>query len=308
MPLPLILQIQQAVLDSNASITDALRKAKLACSKLGLVDFGNWVDLELNGYMNKTLDELPEYRKLHGTPEAYNPYHGWQPIMFPSQKSYDSWSLAPIGMSVAAIEESTRKQKNGFFEFPYLPEIASDLRKSLNRGNVNLRIKIPGPAAINILNAVRNILLEWTVEMEKQGVLGNELTFTHGEREKSASVTAQTVTNFHIGQVGALVQNAQNSVVQGGIDSTMDLRDGIRNLLDQLERELPSSDLPSETKQKTSSILAELRTESDAPIPDKSRLRAGLESLKHIMEHASGHLVAVGAHHLISNLLQNWPA
>jgi hypothetical protein len=51
----LILQIQEAALDSKSSVTDALRKAKIACVKLGLTEFGNWVDLELTGYIGKKL-------------------------------------------------------------------------------------------------------------------------------------------------------------------------------------------------------------------------------------------------------------
>jgi hypothetical protein len=48
--------------------------------------------------------------------------------------------------------------------------------------------------------------------MEKQGVLGNDLSFSQQERATSADVTAQTV--IHIGQVGSSVQSAQYSVVQ----------------------------------------------------------------------------------------------
>jgi hypothetical protein len=69
MTTPLILQIQEAALDSKSSVTDALRKAKIACVKLELAEFGNWVDLELNGYIGK-VSELPEYRKLRGIPRG----------------------------------------------------------------------------------------------------------------------------------------------------------------------------------------------------------------------------------------------
>lgn len=81
---PLVLQIQQTALDSTSSVTGALRKAKIACVKLELTEFGNWVDCELNGYMNKKIEELPQYRILHGIPEAFNPYQGWKPIIFSS--------------------------------------------------------------------------------------------------------------------------------------------------------------------------------------------------------------------------------
>jgi len=62
----LILQIREAALDSKSSVTDALRKAKIACVNLELIEFGIWVDLELNGYIGKTSGELSEYRKLRG--------------------------------------------------------------------------------------------------------------------------------------------------------------------------------------------------------------------------------------------------
>jgi hypothetical protein len=82
MTTPLILQIQAAALDSKASVTDALRKAKLACVKLELKDFEEWIDLELNGYIGKVNKEIPQYRRLHGSPQGWNPFHGWQPIRF----------------------------------------------------------------------------------------------------------------------------------------------------------------------------------------------------------------------------------
>jgi hypothetical protein len=124
--MPLILQIQQAALDSNLSVTDALRKAKGACTKLSLSEFGNWVDLELNGYMNKSSEEVPEYRKPHGTLEAFSSYQGWLPIQFNNSEQEKAFSLAVIGMTIPALEESLRNASaspGGEFSFPYPPEV-----------------------------------------------------------------------------------------------------------------------------------------------------------------------------------------
>jgi hypothetical protein len=132
-PIPLILQIQQAAIDSSSSVTEALRKAKLACTKLGLTEFGDWVDRELNGYMGIPAKDLPKYRTLRGTPEAYNPFHGWQPILFRTAKSEASWSSAPIGMSIPALEQSLQgaQGREGHFSYPFPPEAAAKLRKAL---------------------------------------------------------------------------------------------------------------------------------------------------------------------------------
>ena len=200
MTIPLIIQIQQTVLDSSSLATDALRKAKLACTKLGLSGFGNWVDLELNGYMDKTNDEVPEYRKLKGIPEAFSPNQGWLAIQFATSNAQDSWvSVAVIGMAVPAIEESlssARANPGGVFDFPYPADVQNMICKILSWGDSPLRIKLSVSQVANILHAVRNILLDWTIEMEKLGVLGNDLIFTQEERTKSAEATAQTVISI----------------------------------------------------------------------------------------------------------------
>ena len=74
-------------------------------------------------------------------------------------------------------------------------------------------------------------------------------------------------------------------------------------LVAQIERALPTSDLPAAVQEQTREALAELRAAVEAAAPDAGRLRSGLESLKHIMEHATGHLIATGALSLIAHLL-----
>jgi hypothetical protein len=71
--------------------------------------------------------------------------------------------------------------------------------------------------------------------------------FNDEERAKSPAATAHTINNINIEQVGAFVQRADNSVVQGGVDSTLSL-DGVRQLIKQVEELFPSADLPSGVK------------------------------------------------------------
>jgi hypothetical protein len=274
----MILQIQQVAMDSKSSVTDALRKAKIICVMPGLREFGNWVGLELNGYIGKKSEELPEYRKLHGIPEASNRYQGWQPIIFRSPEQEKNWSFAPIRMTIAAIEDSLRDAiSTGALYLPYPPEIRPELRKLKNPNWINdFRIRLNRLECASILHDVRSILLDWTLAMEKQGIRGENLTFSPEEREKSASVTAQTINNFHIRQVGSLVQNAENSVVQGGIDSSLNLTTGVRDLVQQLERLLPAAHLEPSLQKETRAALDELKEAANSTSPDSGRLRNGL--------------------------------
>lgn len=56
-----------------------MRKAYLVARKLKLIEFEEWINNELNGYTD--IDKLPDYRKVRGETKAWNPYHGWVPVI-----------------------------------------------------------------------------------------------------------------------------------------------------------------------------------------------------------------------------------
>jgi hypothetical protein len=70
-----------------------------------------------------------------------------------------------------------------------------------------------------------------------------------------------------------------------------------------VEQLLPT--LPSSVREDSQLALAELREAAAAVTPDVSRLRRGLESLKQVMEHAMGHVVATGVLAIIGELLSH---
>ena len=103
--LPLILKLQAEAANPDASVTNLLRMAKIAATKLNLTDALIWIDKELNGYGDLTVEDLPPYRRPMGIPQGYNPVHGWQPIHFPDTKTANICSEAFIGLALGAIEK-----------------------------------------------------------------------------------------------------------------------------------------------------------------------------------------------------------
>ena len=248
--------------------------------------------------------ELPRYRKLHGTPQGYNPFHGWQPIRFSDLEQQELWGSASIGMTISAIEEFLRDaKKDGSLGLPYTAELETLLSNSLNLKNIRIRIMLSVAQAADILHAVRNILLEWTIEMEKQGILGENLMFSSEDRKKSEVVTAQTINHFNISQVGSLVQHAEHSVVQGGIDSTIISPHGTLEFVKQVEALLPVSDLPAHIQEETVAALNELKHEAGTADPESGRLRKGLELIKRVLAPASETALKIDVDTLVTKLL-----
>src|SRR5262245_53013992 len=84
--MPLILKLQAEAANPDASVTNLLRMAKIAATKLNLNDALVWIDRELEGYIHLKVEDLPPYRRLTGTPKGYNPITGGSQFSFGMQK------------------------------------------------------------------------------------------------------------------------------------------------------------------------------------------------------------------------------
>ena len=137
--------------------------------------------------------------------------------------------------------------------------------------------------------------------MEKQDVLGSNLTFTQQERANSVDVTAQTV--FHIEHVGSFVQNADRSVVHGEVNSAHTLVKGVRDFVGQVEKLLPVSDLPANVQGQARAALEELKEAEAGEQPDEGRLHRGLSALKRALAPAGESLLRLAVDAAVSKFV-----
>jgi hypothetical protein len=195
-------------------------------------------------------------------------------------------------MSMPAIEESLRgTDSSSTFEFPYPAEFAAKIRKAINF-DAPLHIRLGVPQVAEIPHTVRNIVLDWTMDLEKQGILGTDLTFNEEERAKSVAATAQTVNNINIGQVGSFVQSAENSTVQGGVDAVLNL-DRVQRFVDQVEQLLSAADVPQSVKEDTEAALSEVKQVTAAHPHESGKLRAALLRVRQAVEPLGEHLLRI---------------
>lgn len=294
----LVRQLQAEALDTNVQVSDLLRKAKVIATKLDLKDALVWIDRELNGYIGFTTEELPEYRRLTGQPKGWNPYHGWQPIHFQSSKNLKLYSQAPLGQALGAIEEGLREKGDHIFAFPYPPEIKTNLMKAIDFPT-DVCIHLDNSALFNIVESVRNLVLEWSLELEKAGIIGENMTFSVNEKKEATPITQQFFAQS-IGVVGDLRDNALVSNVQTStIDVNLDI-DEVRDLVEQIRSALTL--VPEQIRSDLESSISELEIELDRQKPSQSKLYELLSSAKSMCEGASGNLAAQGILGMIEKL------
>jgi len=288
--LPLIRKLQAEAANPDASVTNLLRMAKIAATKLNLNDALVWIDRELEGYMHLKVEDLPPYRRLTGTPKGYNPYHGWQPIQFRDAKTAEYLSQAPIGLSLGAIEKSVREPSGGEYAFPYPPELKTKVQNRLAYP-VDVHIAIECSQLWNIVEQVRNLILNWSLELEKVGVLGEDMHFSEQERGDAKPVTQQFIIQ-NVGVLGnvsdqASVTNQQTATAKIELDLEQ-----VRDFLRQARAALPQ--LPEKAQEAIRPVLETIDRELEAEKPNSSKIRAAFGSLRKIGEGIAGNLTAQG--------------
>jgi len=295
----IVLDLQKAALSEDVSVANLLARAKVIATKLDLKDALLWINNEIEGYPNTKASDLPAYRQIYGEPKAWNPYHGWQPILMRDANSAKWLSYAPLSQAIGAIEKMMHQMKDnsgGAFTFPYPPELKIQVQKAIDYPT-DVHIEI-GPAQIsNILDQVRNLVLKWTLELEGAGVLGSDMSFTKDEKDEAP----QASQNFFIQNVGVLGNVSGAAHVTNTQSATLFSTQQIADLLKQIDQTLPA--LPEEVRAKVGAIAGEITDELKAARPSSPRLRDLLGSLRKVCESATGSVVAQGILHILRGIL-----
>jgi hypothetical protein len=232
----LVREFQRDIVQSTKSTTELLRTAKLISVKLGLSDIGDWINSELTGYQHGI--EIPPYRGMSGgSLQVLNPYRGWQPVGQLKQ-------TFNIAQPVSELEELSNSKS---IVVPLTRDmhyrVGNDMGMDIS--DWQQQIEIPTIQLRGLLSAIRDKLLDWSLELEKRGILGENMSFDEKERQSAQSQV------FHIQNLTGVAGNISNSSVQifdyGSIHQTLKQqnvpqpeRNELENILDKLRTATPA--------------------------------------------------------------------
>ncbi|WP_152540909.1 hypothetical protein [Luteimonas huabeiensis] len=276
----LVLELQRDALDKNVSTTDLLRKALVVARKLNVTDTVEWITNELNGYPSGV--EVPDYRKIRGELKVFNPYHGWQPLFFADTKQADLLCVRATSQSISELEQIVSGDSDmAYVKFP------KDLEKSLME-----RMEVPLEPAVliaktrihGLLDRVRNSVLEWALQLEEKGVVGEGMSFTKEEKMQAGNLT------FNVSSIGNLIGSMTGSQIQQNtrdssqtFQSPLDL-DALSKLVSQLRKELQTAEIAPDGKTQVAADLSCVETQLRAPKPNHAVIRESLQSARSILE------------------------
>lgn len=271
----LVLDLQAAALDEHQSVSSVLRKAKVVASKLNLTDALSWIDAELSGYESEL--DVPDYRKLTVSVEALNPYYGWQKVQF-DDRLREIFTQRALSAGVPLLEEYTDRARQDPKARLILatPQSGVDLIHS----EMPIKLRVESFADISICKhvtaAVRARVLDWSLELEKEGVLGEGMTFSESEKRQAAQVPQINIGSIAnlAGSIGGVISDQSINASQV-ISSTYSER--VLRSLASIEEYLKASE-DSGTSEVFEAIGA-ARAEAQRDNVDESLLKATLRKI-----------------------------
>jgi hypothetical protein len=288
----IVIELQKDILDSNKKTSDLLRKAYIISKKLKIVEFETWINLELNSYTER--NEIPVYRKVYGQIKAWNPYHGWLPVIVTDKKTQDGLCSRKVFQSIPELEDLLIKEGSGGLaialpdEFSNFIEIQTKVRLEINSSQI-----------AGILEKVKNIILEWALKLENDGILGEEMSFNKDEVKK-ADEMKYTVNNFY-GNISKsqIVQNSPETSIEFN-DNSLDL-EKIVHFITLVKENIESLNLPKDKIEKLTNNIIE--AENNIKNGKSDYLLSSLKSIKNVLEGVASNLIASGLLYKINQLL-----
>lgn len=215
----LVLEIQRLATENQGDISDLLRKALLAATKLKLEDFKDWVSKELNGYRD---GDVPRYREVRASVYLKNPYHGLIPVFFPSDEIADAFCNIeirdPIGNIVSILSKQDDSKTGPIY--PLTPNQVNFLISQQGGLNIPPVRTISSSVLATIVDAVRTNILEWSLKLEEKGILGEGMAFSQEEKDVAFKSHEINIHNFQ-----GILGNVENSSVTQNLEMAISKND-----------------------------------------------------------------------------------
>ena len=144
-----------------------------------------------------------------------------------------------------------------------------------------------------IRDTVRNTILDWSLKLEEDGIIGEGLSFSQKEKEIAHS------HNYTIGTVGTVIGEMKNSQIQQDtVNSTQTQNnvgtsiEEVAKLMRELNDWLPASSLDEETKEEIQADLATVQSQTESPKPKAKIISFALSSIQSALEKAAATALA----------------
>ncbi|MCU5655954.1 hypothetical protein OCF56_18830 [Bacillus mycoides] len=284
----IVLELQREASSGDVEISNLLRKAYIVAKKLKIAEFEEWSHRELNGYSD--YDSTPEYRLVQGEIKGYDPYRGsWIPVLIENPKIAKELSGKKLLESISSMESLVNQDGMALVKFP------ASLRNNFSNSTglkTEYGLSLNKEEIKGIIETVRNIVLEWALKLEEDGILGENMSFSKEEKEMAQS-QSYTTNNFYASVSDTQIQQHTNNSSQVMQNKTIDLQK-VNELLKNITDNIGEFNLKENEREIVDLNLKMVEQQSSLPSPNPVLIKECFSTVRNILEGVTGSLVASG--------------
>lgn len=290
----LVTELVNAAIDTSVSSADLLRRALVTTKRLGVPELIDWISSELNGYYS---GGVPDYRRVQGQLMAENPIHGPIPFFAPSEMA-EMLSDFEVRQSIPELIQLAQSTTGIYSHFPANVEhTLMQMMRETNGVMMRPALRFSTVQVQGIIEKVRSRVLEWALDLETKGVLGEGMTFSQEEKQM---VQQQ---HYHFGDVsGSQIQIGSNGSNQTQNQSGSDMA-ALSALIELLHDAIQQGRVAGEVRDELQAELATLQAQAASPKPKWAVIKATAGSIKAVLENAAGGVIAAQALPYLTALL-----
>ena len=220
-------EIRSDLVNESASLANTLRKAKILAYDIGLPEFSEWVEFELNGYQSR--ENVPEYRQI--TPMNLGTFAG--PGRMTSNVVLPTVNLPDIVREFAenliffdGVGELEAQASTESLRRKWPQELIMLSRDSIGMAGgmalIDAEQPIPPHTVVGILDQVKNRLLDFVLGLQENNITSEDL-----KNRTVAPEIAKNVFHFNIHGDRNIVASGENvnqtirTVTEGDVDSLL---------------------------------------------------------------------------------------
>ena len=267
--------------DPNVSTADLLRRALVVARRLDVPDLVDWITSELNGYRG----DVPDYRCLFGELMVFNDVRGHY---IQCETRGDPEVAAALRFhkehqSVSVLEQIAAGTGSIVRHFPLERE-----RELMASMPIPLRPAVVFSKAqvLGIIDSARNRVLDWALDLEGRGIIGEGMSFTPQEKQ------AVQQQHYHFGNVsGSQIQIGSNGSTQTQANTTSIDLEALGGLVEALGAALDRGTVQGDAADELRAELATLRAQAASPKPKWEIIKATARTIKTVAEGAAGNIL-----------------
>ncbi|HFK2927227.1 TPA: hypothetical protein ACGY8I_004473 [Aeromonas hydrophila] len=275
--------------DPSIKTSALLRKALVAARLLQQPEWATWIGYELQGYPDEI--ELPLYRQMRCELKARVPGRGLIPILFNNPQEANIYTWCRCGQPIGPLEEVVIPGNN--LSFSLAADAAVIMMQELQISMVPERV-VGANQVRALIDAVRDKLLTWALDLAEAGIQGEGMTFTPQEQQQAQQVAGVV---FNIGGNVHGFQFMQNS--PGGQQQqtvTSEQKDeALAALLPWLQQVIDEGKLSPPVQAELQANQTALQALANAPTRSWPVIGTLASSVRAILEGAGGGVLAAQA-------------